>query len=111
MKVYFSEYYEAHKDDMKVYFGEYYDAHKDEIQDYFREYYSAHMQEMKTAFKSHYMKHKYYAGMRQRYDLAEYKLLCSTTTFNVPLNIVYVILTLYTIIIQETFYIQTNKCT
>ena len=31
MKVSFSEYYQAHKDDMKVSFSEYYDAHKNEI--------------------------------------------------------------------------------
>ena len=31
MKVYFSEYYEAHKDDMKVYFSEYYEAHKENM--------------------------------------------------------------------------------
>ena len=75
MKVSFSEYYDAHKDEMKVYFGEYYDTHKDEIKGHFREYYTANMQEMKTAFKNHYMKHKqailkaralYYAKYRNK---------------------------------------------
>ena len=58
MKVSYGEYYDAHKDEMKVSFGEYYDAHKDEMKGYFRAYYTSHMQEMKTAFKSYYIKHK-----------------------------------------------------
>ena len=31
MKIYFSECYEAHKDDLKVSFSEYYEAHKDDM--------------------------------------------------------------------------------
>ena len=33
MKLSFSEYYEAHKNDMKVYFSEYYEAHKNDMKD------------------------------------------------------------------------------